>query len=187
MAAIRREIASIEQQYQEADEQYADISKRLRSITLERQNAEEDLLAANSRLKQLLGELEVARAQAAEQAAVKVQDNKMTMGELMRKVESALMGVLEERFRDEAFTSLITEQSVLSTDKVRVEYEQDEVWWSLQDNYTFEMLHKDAARYWDVAPQDASLTDERGAIWPNDSYVGLEMQRYPTSKNVFSL
>ena len=69
MAAIRREIASIEQQYQEADDQYSELSKKLRVVALERQNTEEELLAANSRLKQLLGELEVARTQAAEQAA----------------------------------------------------------------------------------------------------------------------
>ena len=82
----------------------------------------------------------------------------------------------------EAFTSALTEQSVLSTDKVRVEFEGDEVFWSLQDNYSFEMLLADASRYWDVAPQDAMLVDERGAIWPNDAYVGLELQRAPNAK-----
>ena len=89
---------------------------------------------------------------------------------------------MPHRFRDEAFTSAITEQSALSTDKVRVEFEGDEVFWSLQDNYSFEMLLADASRYWDVAPQDAMLVDERGAIWPNDAYVGLELQRAPNAR-----
>ena len=175
--ALRREIKSVEEQYEQTNEAYGELSKKLRNVTQERLNTEEELLASNVRLKQLLGELEAARAAAQAQSNAIVKDNKMTMGELTRKVESTLMTVLDERFRDEAFTSAITEQSVLSTDKVRVEFEGDEVFWSLQDNYSFEMLLADASRYWDVAPQDAILVDERGAIWPNDAYVGLELQR----------
>ena len=37
------------------------------------------------------------------------------------------------------------------------------------------MLLMDAARYWDVSPMDAVLSDERGAIWPDDAYVALEL------------
>ena len=180
--ALSREIYAVEEQYTEADEQYTELSRKLRHVTQERLNTEEELLASNVRLKQLLGELQAARDAAHAQSSAVVQDNKMTMGELTRKVESTLMTVLDERFRDEAFTSAITEQSVLSTDKVRVEFEGDEVFWSLQDNYSFEMLLGDASRYWDVAPQDAILVDERGAIWPNDAYVGLELQRSPNSR-----
>ena len=182
MAAINREIAAVEQQFAAADAQYKDLSEKLRLVTQQRLNTEEELLAGNVRLKQLLGELESARAAASAQSAAVVEERKMTMGELTRKVESTLMSVLDERFRDEAFTSAITEQSVLSTDNVRVEFEDDEVFWSLQDNYSFEMLLQDAARYWDVAPQDATLVDERGAIWPNDAYVGLELHRSPTAR-----
>jgi hypothetical protein len=180
--AVRREIQSVEKKYAEADAQYTDLSRKLRTVTQERLNAEEELLASNVRLKQLLGELQAAREAAQAQSSAGVQDSKMTMGELTRKVESTLMTVLDERFRDEAFTSAITEQSVLSTDKVRVEFEGDEVFWSLQDNYSFEMLLGDASRYWDVAAQDAILVDERGAIWPNDAYVGLELQRAPNAR-----
>jgi len=175
--AVRREIKEVEAQFNQADEEYEALSKKLRHVTQERLNAEEELLGSNVRLKQLLGELQAAREAAQAQSSATVQDSKMTMGELTRKVESTLMTVLDERFRDEAFTSAITEQSVLSTDKVTVEFEGDEVKWSLQDNYSFEMLLADASRYWDVAPQDAILVDERGAIWPNDAYVGLELQR----------
>jgi len=107
----------------------------------------------------------------------------MTLTELSRKVESSLMRVLEERFNDEAFTAAISEQSALSaTDKVRVEFEGDEAFWALQDNYTFEMLLVDAARYWDISPQDAVLNDERSAIWPNDAYVALELQRHSSAR-----
>lgn len=182
MAAIRREIADVEEQFAAADAQYNELSERLRVVTQERLNTEEELLAANVRLKQLLGELDAAREAAAAQSAAVVEERKMTMGELTRKVEATLMSVLDERFRDEAFTSAITDQSALSTDNVRVEFEGDEVFWSLQDNYTFEMLLQDAARYWDVAPQDAMLVDERGALWPNDAYVGLELHRAPTAR-----
>lgn len=66
--------------------------------------------------------------------------------------------------------------------QVRVEFEGDEAYWSLQDNYNFEALLQDAARYWDISPQDAVLQDERGAIWPNDAYVGLELQRHTTAR-----
>jgi len=183
MAAIRREIRTTEKQVEEADAQYGDLSAKLRNVTQERLNTEEALMAANVRLKQLLGELQSTREAAQAQGALTVQDSKMTMGELTRKVEQALIGVLDERFRDEAFTSAITEQSSLtSSDKVRVEFDSDEVFWSLHDNYTFEMLLQDAARYWDVAAQDVILVDERGAIWPNDAYCRLEIQRNAASK-----
>ena len=180
--ALRREIKSVEEQYEQTNEAYGELSKKLRNVTQERLNTEEELLASNVRLKQLLGELEAARAAAQAQSNAIVKDNKMTMGELTRKVESTLMTVLDERFRDEAFTSAITEQSVLSTDKVRVEFEGDEVFWSLQDNYSFEMLLADASRYWDVAPQDAILVDERGAIWPSDAYVSMELREHPSAR-----
>ena len=62
---------------------------------------------------------------------------------------------------------------------MRVEFEGDEVFWALQENYTFEMLLMDAARYWDVSPQDAVLADERGAVWPDDAYVALELVSAP--------
>ena len=183
MAAIRREIKEVERQFDEADSEYADISKRLKMITQDRQNTEEELMAANVRLKQLLGELQTQRELTAAQSAVPMTDKRMTMDELSRKVETALMQVLDDRFRDEAFTSAITEQSSLtSSDKVRVEFDSDEVFWSLHDNYTFEMLLQDAARYWDVAAQDVILVDERGAIWPNDAYCRLEIQRNAASK-----
>ena len=140
------------------------------------------------RLKQLLGELEAQRDVSKQQSSEVMQDSRMTMDELSRKVEAALMQVLHERFNDEAFTSAITEQSSLSaSDKVRVEFENDEVHWALQDNYSFENLLQDAARYWDVAAQDVILVDERGAIWPNDAYVQLEIQRNATSKIVMKI
>ncbi len=183
MAAIRREIKEVERQFDEADKEYAEISKKLKAVTQERDNTEEELMSSNVRLKQLLGELQAQKELTAQQTTAVVADNRMTMDELSRKVETALLQVLEERFRDEAFTSAITEQSSLSvSDKVRVEFDGDEVFWSLHDNYTFEMLLQDAARYWDVAAQDVILVDERGAIWPNDAYCRLEMQRNAASK-----
>ena len=168
MAAIRREIKDVERQYEEAEREYAKVSKELASVTQQRLNTEEELMGSNVRLKQLLGELKVQRELTAQQAAAadELKDVRMTMGELTRKVEAALTTVLDERFRDEAFASAITEQSaVTSPDKVRVEFEGDEVFWALQDNYTFEMLLQDAARYCDVAAPDVMLVDERGAIW----------------------
>lgn len=182
--AVKRETRAVEANLESAEKEYEQVSRQLKLKTQERLNAEEELMSSNVRLKQLLGELESARRAAAQQSAEPVQDSKMTMGELTRKVESALMTVLDERFRDEAFTSAITEQSVLSTDKVRVEFEGDEVFWQLQDNYSFETLLQDAARYWDVAAQDAMLVDERGAIWPNDAYVALELHRHKSTPQI---
>jgi len=188
MNAIRRETREVEAQLDSANTQYADISEELRLRTQERQNAEEELMASNVRLKQLLGELQASRAGASQQSEATQHGSRMTMGELTRKVETVLMSVLDERFRDEAFTSALTVLSSLSAvDKVRVEFENDEVYWALQDNYSFEMLLQDAARYWDVAAQDVILVDERGAIWPNDAYVQLEIQRNPTLKIVLKI
>ena len=82
-----------------------------------------------------------------------------------------------------AFATAIIEQSAATGgDKVRVEFEGDEVFWALQENYTFEMLLMDAARYWDVSPDDAVLADERGAIWPDDAYVALELVTAPSAR-----
>jgi len=44
------------------------------------------------------------------------------------------------------------------------------------------MLLMDAARYWDVSPQDAVLADERGAVWPDDAYVALELVSAPAAR-----
>eukprot|EP00966_Prymnesium_polylepis_P071811 1667958-Prymnesium_polylepis.1 len=158
--AVKREIREVEKQLEAAQSEFNTVSERLRQASQHRLNVEEELMASNVRLKQLLGELKSQKERAAEQALVVGADGTMTLTELSRKVESSLMRVLEERFNDEAFTAAISEQSALSTtDKVRVEFEGDEAFWALQDNYTFEMLLVDAARYWDVSPHDAVLND----------------------------
>ena len=183
--ALRREIAQAEKQLAEADARLSVVTRQHFLVKQERLNTEENLAAANVRLKNLLGELQLARKEAKERANMVVQDKKMTMGELTRNVETTLKTILDEKFGDERFVAAITEQTAAagaSTDRVRVEFEGDEVFWSLQDNYTFENLLVDASRYWDLAHQDAFLVDERGAIWPNDGYVGLELQRTPNAK-----
>ncbi len=95
--ALRREIRAVEEQYAEADEQYTALSKRLRLVTQQRLNTEEELLSSNVRLKGLLGELQAAREAAHAQSIATVPDNQMTMGQLTRQVEATLMAVLDER------------------------------------------------------------------------------------------
>ena len=43
-------------------------------------------------------------------------------------------------------------------------------------------LLEDAARYWDISPQDCVLYDERGAIWPSDAYVSMELREHPSAR-----
>jgi hypothetical protein len=158
--AVKREIREVEKQLEVAQDEFSAVSQKLKQVSQQRINMEEELMASNVRLKQLLGELKAQKERSAENGAGGGADSTMTLAELSRKVESSLMRVLEERFNDEAFTAAISEQSSLSTaDKVRVEYEGDEAYWSLQDNYNFEALLQDAARYWDISPQDAVLQD----------------------------
>ena len=158
--AVKREIREVEKQLEAAQHEFNTVSERLRQASQHRLNVEEELMASNVRLKQLLGELNSQKERAADQSFTTGGDGGLTLIELSRKVEGSLMRVLEERFNDEAFTAAISEQSALSTtDKVRVEFEGDEAFWTLQDNYTFEMLLVDAARYWDISPQDAVLND----------------------------
>ena len=177
MAAIRREIKETEAQLDIAEKEFAAINEKLRTVQQDRANVEEELVTQNTRLKQMLDELTIRKEDASREAGLVVESSKVTMAELDRKVDAALLDVLEAKFRDEAFATAIIEQSAASTgDKVRVEFEGDEVSWTLQENYPFEMLLQDAARYWDVSPMDAVLSDERGAIWPDDAYVALEMQ-----------
>jgi exonuclease VII large subunit len=211
MAAIRREIKEVEAQLEAAEKDFAKINDKLRIVQQDRSNVEEELAAQNTRLKQMLDELALRKeqAEAEGQGLDGVRGSKMTMAELDRKVDAALLDVLEvklrehdptlepvlaltpalvltltlsiqAKFRDEAFATAIIEQSAATGgDKVRVEFEGDEVFWTLQENYTFEMLLMDAARYWDVSPQDAVLADERGAVWPDDAYVALELVSAP--------
>ena len=180
MAAIRREIKEAETQLESAQADLAKVNDQLRSVQQARMNAEEELVGQNTRLKQMLDELAMHK-EAAKRPDVGQEDAKVTMAELSRKVDEALLDVLEAKFRDEAFATAIVEQSAATTgDKVRVEFEGDEVFWTMQENYTFEMLLQDAARYWDVSPNDAVLNDERGAIWPDDAYVALEMSSSPS-------
>ena len=213
MAAIRREIKEVEAQLDAADKDFTKINDRLRIVQQDRSNVEEELAAQNTRLKQMLDELALRKeqAEAEGQGLDGVGGSKMTMAELDRKVDAALLDVLEvmlrehnpnpwpgpdsdpnpdpdpdliqAKFRDEAFATAIIEQSAATGgDKVRVEFEGDEVFWTLQENYTFEMLLMDAARYWDVSPQDAVLADERGAVWPDDAYVALELVSAPAAR-----
>ena len=213
MAAIRREIKEVEAQLDLAEKDFTKINDRLRIVQQDRSNVEEELAAQNTRLKQMLDELALRKeqAEAEGQGLDGVGGSKMTMAELDRKVDAALLDVLEvmlrehnpnpwpgadsdpnpdpdpdliqAKFRDEAFATAIIEQSAATGgDKVRVEFEGDEVFWTLQENYTFEMLLMDAARYWDVSPQDAVLADERGAVWPDDAYVALELVSAPAAR-----
>ena len=51
MAAIRREIKDVERQFEEADAEYQEISKKLKGITQERHNTEEELMVSAGRAR----------------------------------------------------------------------------------------------------------------------------------------
>ena len=109
--------------------------------------------------------------------------SKRTLPELNCKVDEIVERVLKRTFIDDGFQQAIGEQTVGSAgDKVRVEFQGEEVFWLLHMNHTFEMLLQDAARYWDVSPMDAALMDERGAIWPQDYYVAQELHDAPAAR-----
>lgn len=185
MSAIRREIKEVETQLSEQEDIYSGLNEQLRVLQQDRSNVEEELVAHNTRLRQMLDELAMRKEAASkEQEGLQyLKTSKRTMQELNRKVDEIVASVLEHKFKDDGFQQAIMEQNVGSCgDKVRVEFEGDEVFWSLRENYTFEMLLQDAARYWDVSPMDAALMDERGAIWPDDFYVALELQNAPVAR-----
>jgi len=185
MSAIRREIKEVETQLSEQEDIYSGLNEQLRVLQQDRSNVEEELVAHNTRLRQMLDELAMRKEAASkEQEGLQyLKTSKRTMQELNRKVDEIVASVLEHKFKDDGFQQAIMEQNVGSCgDKVRVEFEGDEVFWSLRENYTFEMLLQDAARYWDVSPMDAALMDERGAIWPDDFYVALELQNAPAAR-----
>ena len=186
-AATRRELKEIEASLEAAETEYQSVSDRLRLVQQERANTEEELRSQNSRLKAMLDEIATRKVrEGAADAAGKSEEQaetRMTMAELNRRVEGVLMEVLTAKLRDESFATALIEKSSTSTgDKVRVEFDQDEVFWQLQENYTFENLLEDAARYWDISPQDCVLYDERGAIWPSDAYVSMELREHPSAR-----
>lgn len=176
--AVRREIRSVETQLADVEAELQQTTEELRWVSQERANTEEDLMNANLRLKSLQGELKMLQERAEKRAASKKDvDNGMTLGDLQRISETTLLQVLDERFGNEAFLQTVADESMATVDKVRVEYEGDEAYWALPDHYTFEMLLQDAARYWDISQHDSVLHDERGAIWPADAYVSLELRK----------
>ena len=102
MAAIRREIKEVEAQREAADKEFAKVNDKLRIVQQDRSNVEEELAAQNTRLKQMLDELALRKEQAAAEGLGLdgVGGSKMTMAELDRKVDAALLDVLEVRLRE---------------------------------------------------------------------------------------
>ena len=168
----KREMMQVEMELDAAEVEHTAVSEKLQQLAQQRINMEEELAHANLRLKQLLGELkaQTVRPTDTKQGAA-VSDNTLALADLSRIVELSLMKVLEERFMDDAFTAAISEQSTLaSAGKARVEFDGDEAYWSLHDNYTFEALLHDAARYWDIAPENVVFED------------GAQLPTYPSHR-----
>ena len=97
MAAIRREIKEVEAQLDLAEKDFTKINDRLRIVQQDRSNVEEELAAQNTRLKQMLDELALRKEQAEAEGngLAGLGGSKMTMAELDRKVDAALLDVLE--------------------------------------------------------------------------------------------
>lgn len=47
--------------------------------------------------------------------------------------------------------------------------EEFTVW--ISDDYTFQQLRRDAARYWNVPPAQVALTDAEGCLWPEQARI----------------
>ena len=102
MAAIRREIKEVEKLLEVAESEFDRINEKLRVVQQDRSNVEEELAAQNTRLKQMLDELALRKeqAQAEGEGLDGVGGSKMTMAELDRKVDAALLDVLEVKLRE---------------------------------------------------------------------------------------
>ena len=102
MAAIRREIKEVEAQLDAADKDFTKVNDKLRIVQQDRSNVEEELAAQNTRLKQMLDELALRKeqAEAEGQGLDGVGGSKMTMAELDRKVDAALLDVLQVKLRE---------------------------------------------------------------------------------------
>ena len=131
MAAIRREIKELEAQLDVKDREFEEVNDQLRVAVQDRSNVEEDLHQLNFRLKAMLEELAQRRADAKGEPAIRL--TKRTMAELDRTVDRIITEMLEEKLSNETFTASLIEQTAASSgDTVRVEFEGDEVFWSLQ-------------------------------------------------------
>ena len=132
MAAIRREIKELEAQLEVKDREFEEVNEQLRVAVQDRSNVEEDLNQLNFRLKAMLEELAHQRhADAKGEPAIR--QTKQTMAELDRTVDRIITEMLEEKLSNETFTASLIEQTAASSgDTVRVEFEGDEVFWSLQ-------------------------------------------------------
>ena len=81
MAAIRREIKEVETQLDIAQAEFSKVNDQLRSVQQARMNAEEELVAQNTRLKQMLDELAM-RKETSKRRDVEQEDAKVTVADL---------------------------------------------------------------------------------------------------------
>ena len=132
MAAIRREIKELEAQLEVKDREFEEVNEQLRVAVQDRSNVEEDLNQLNFRLKAMLEEL-AHQWHADAKGEPAIRQTKRTMAELDRTVDRIITEMLEEKLSNETFTASLIEQTAASSgDTVRVEFEGDEVFWSLQ-------------------------------------------------------
>jgi hypothetical protein len=60
--------------------------------------------------------------------------------------------------------------------KVTVSYRGDTLSVWVTPAYTFGQLRRDAARYWNLKPSDATLLDGEGCAWPDDGHLNYAVR-----------
>ena len=153
MLAIKRDIAEAQTELDAATAEYNKLAHKLRTTQRAKGSAEEQLSTHASRLKQIFEELEARRA--VDRVPVAVAERLMPAVELERRCETLLVEVLEAKLLEARAASAAgvsrwpAEGGAKGREgakQVRVEFEQDEVFWHLTDMCTFDMLLHDAAR-----------------------------------------
>ena len=183
--SVTREIADLEAEVAKYEASNLALGEKLLSIQRQKRTVEEELVSENIRLKVVLDEHRERQQQDA--LPQNVSDRSVSQAELQTRIERALISVFEQKLHDRNWA---LEDGTTSTaaahgwggNQVRVEFEGAEVFWALLDYYTFEMLLQDAARFFDLPPVDCALHDERGAIWPFDAYVNVELRGNPDAR-----
>ncbi|KAG1705216.1 hypothetical protein DVH05_004148 [Phytophthora capsici] len=69
-------------------------------------------------------------------------------------------------------TSVVNTNTSSSSEKVCVSTasgEEFHVW--ISEDYTFQQLRRDAARYWNIPPGEVALADSEGCLWPEQAKI----------------
>eukprot|EP00743_Colponemidia_sp_Colp-15_P008008 GILK01008673.1.p1 GENE.GILK01008673.1~~GILK01008673.1.p1 ORF type:complete len:875 (+),score=143.44 GILK01008673.1:99-2723(+) len=101
---------------------------------------------------------------------------------LMKELSSLDNRITGKHTEDDLTNELLTRGA--SVQQVNVSFEGESAVFRVPSDYTFDQLLRDAARYFDVDVETASLRDQMNSMWPNRALVSRELTKAGPSAKV---